>query len=100
MFPNILDIPDMPEVLEMLDSVDMGGMVDIDDIGIDIDIDIAELIVIMCMSILVSLLEPAISCLFPIPDIIIDVVAEVELPPDKGARPRPGPALSTYFGRH
>lgn len=99
--PMYSAIPDIPD---MLDSPDLGGMLDVDGIAIDtdIDIDIAELVAISIISISMpgALLDTAVFCLFPIPDMAIDELIVAELSSVEELRPKPGPAWSTSSVRH
>lgn len=90
-----------PDILDVLDSLDIGGMVDIDDAGIEEvgidDIGIEEVILVF---VLVVMPEAGIPCLLTIDPMAIDELIEFGDPPGDASRPNPGPAWSKYSGRH
>jgi len=108
---DMLDMPDMPDmggmldILDMLDMLDMGGMLDIvimDEEAVDsaadgltaiVDVD-ASPIVIACIDMPVAVLDPSITILFGIPDIVIEAVS-TDVPttsPGEESSPSPVPA--------
>lgn len=102
---GMLDILDILDILDMLDMLDMGGMLDIvimDEEAVDsaadgltaiVDVD-ASPIVIACIDMPVAVLDPSITILFGIPDIVIEAVS-MDVPttsPGEESSPSPVPA--------